>query len=249
MGKGAETDDKNDKDDASIKESSDMNEDETDTKHEEEVPVVNYKSSESLEEEVDEEIPEEIENEDETVVPNLSIDETASKLSEISLEENKTNDINTEKEEIEIQKEKEIGECDSEKEKECNNQAETSKHDPVVIETKTNENSEENLHKKEDDEIHTDDKESDMSVASNSSIVKEDNDDVNESEIGGEEPTEDMMEEPKVIMNREEEERDSPKITVISTIDLDKPQVNGNVTPPLTGRKFIEVTNDINTEK
>merc|ERR1712228_147161 len=102
MGKGAETDDKNDKDDASIKKSSDMNDDETDTKHEEEVPEVNYKSSESLEEEVDEEIPEEIENdeksegkdnEDETFVPNLSIEETVSKLSEISLEENKTNDI------------------------------------------------------------------------------------------------------------------------------------------------------------
>merc|ERR1711874_938749 len=53
-----------------------------------------------------------------------------------------------------------------------------------------------------------------------------------------------------VIMDRDEEERESPKITVISTIDMDKPTMNGihidddNETPTVNGRKFIEVTKE-----
>merc|ERR1719233_2199042 len=65
------------------------------------------------------------------------------------------------------------------------------------------------------------------------------------------ESTEETAENTKsVIMDRAEEERESPKITVISTIDMDKPTMNGihidddNETPTVNGRKFIEVTKE-----
>ena len=72
-----------------------------------------------------------------------------------------------------------------------------------------------------------------------------------ETTEGTTETTEESKENTKsVIMDRAEEERESPKITVISTIDMDKPTMNGihidddNETPTVNGRKFIEVTKE-----
>merc|ERR1711892_636290 len=236
-------------------------------------PEVLFKSKESVAEEADEEIPEEIEKSEdaevddveENEIPNVnkcsspSVEDISKPLSDIALssddsdekgekEKNSDGESNDLQKESDIQTNKsdeindiKITNDEGEKEDEEISNGVADEKEPMVAETdKLQEieldGEEETVNSEETEEIKLDHPES-----------SECNEDNNEDDTPDEEKTKNDK---SVIMDRDQEERESPKITVISTIDMDKPTMNGihieddNETPTVNGRKFIEVTKE-----
>jgi len=236
-------------------------------------PEVLFKSKESVAEEEDEEIPEEIEKSEdaevddveENEIPNVnkcsspSVEDISKPLSDIALssdhsDEKGEKEKNSDGESNDLQKESDIQTNKSDeiddikitndegkKEDEEITNGVADEKEPMVAETdKLQEieldGEEETVNIEETEEIKLDHPES-----------SECNEENNEDDTPDEEKTENDK---SVIMDRDQEERESPKITVISTIDMDKPTMNGihieddNETPTVNGRKFIEVTKE-----
>merc|ERR1712013_223530 len=238
-------------------------------------PRVTFKSQESNEEAEEEEIPEEIEKEENTEeekgedavengVPNVnelsqpSVEDITKPLEEITL----SDDQSTKKEDKETESKPDSDESDSltSKIEETMDTKQSTEEKTPSPEENSNNGEDENEVKetivKNDEELQEIDLENkDEKVSTpESEDAKHIDSEVSENKEtteGTTETTEESKENTKsVIMDRAEEERESPKITVISTIDMDKPTMNGihidddNETPTVNGRKFIEVTKE-----
>lgn len=242
-------------------------------------PEVVFKSKETTEEETEEEILEEIEKvedieevegeaEKEAEIPNVNncssptVEDITKPLSDIALSDDETSEKgekekNSSHDDDDLPKENEI---ENNKTEETNDAENTN--DIENTNDKEITNGIEDTNDGEEREVTSTDKHQDIEPEVEEEAVKPQESDAQKSDhpenvetkeeiVKDDTSSEDQTEKEKsVIMDRDQEERESPKITVISTIDMDKPTMNGihieddNETPTVNGRKFIEVTKE-----
>ena len=229
---------------------------------------------EEIPEEIEKEENTEEEKEEDVVengVPNVnelsqpSVEDITKPLEEITL----SDDQSTEKEDKETESKPDSDESDSltSKIEETMDTKQSTEEKTLSPEENSNNGEDENEVKEtivkndeelqeidlenKDEKVSTPESEDAKHIDSEVSENKETTEGTAETTEDTTETTEESKENTKsVIMDRAEEERESPKITVISTIDMDKPTMNGihidddNETPTVNGRKFIEVTKE-----
>eukprot|EP00092_Neocalanus_flemingeri_P023594 GFUD01025586.1.p1 GENE.GFUD01025586.1~~GFUD01025586.1.p1 ORF type:complete len:2395 (-),score=541.48 GFUD01025586.1:571-6762(-) len=226
-------------------------------KDEEETPAVAFKSKESTEEEEEDEISEDIEKVDDTeeetqeeteipYVKNCSsptVEDITEPVSELTL----STEENIEKGEKEKKSNPDDDELQNVSLGEIDIQGEKVKTDDVE-ETKVHDENIDDIQEIElevEDETPMNQEENEPKLEHTANSEKKDNN-ITEDTLSEEKTENEKSKE----IDRDEEHIESPKITVISTIDMDKPTINGihieddNETPTVNGRKFIEVTKE-----